>query len=110
MMRKDVYEPGEWVLSGFHQVRGYVIKSDPYHTEIVSTSHNSGVPIKIEFVENGLGEKVPKTRTVMTSGLKLAPELPRVYSYDEINLALMTKDKEWYEDITSLRDRQEDGA
>lgn len=108
-MRKDVYEPGEWVLSGFHETRGYVVTSNRYNTEVVMTSHKSGVPIPVEFKDVN-GEKIPKVKTIVTSGLKLAPELPKLYSYDEINLALMTKDKQWYEDITSLRDRQEDEA
>lgn len=106
-MRKDIYEAGEWVLSGFHETRGYVVKSNRYNTEVVMTSHKSGVPIPIEF-EKENGEKKPKSKTIVTTGLKLATELPKLYSYDEINLALMTKDKEWYQEIMSLKEKQGD--
>ena len=104
-MKKDVYEPGEWVLTGTYQNRAFVVSSDEWETEIVVTSHGTGTQIPVRFEKDKI-----KSVTVRTSNLRLAPELPKLYSYDEINLALMTKDKAWYEDITSLRDRQEDEA
>lgn len=108
-MNKGPYNPGEWVLSGKDLSRGYVVKSDSIDTEVVLTSKGDGTQIPVEFITLH-GEKVPVTKLIRNYHLTLSPELPKLYSYNEINLALMTKDKAWYEDITSLRDRQEDEA
>lgn len=40
--------------------------------------------------------------------LKLLPPEPRIFSYDELDIALLTKDKAWYEEIMSLEGEKVD--
>ena len=96
-----VYNPGEWVLTGAYQNRAFVVSSDEYETEIIVTSHGNGKQIPLQFEKKEL-----KTIKARTSGLKPAPELPKIYSYDEVNLALITRDKEWYEDIMKRKENE----
>lgn len=40
--------------------------------------------------------------------LKLLPPEPRIFSYDELDIALLTEDKAWYEEIMSLKGEKVD--
>ena len=102
-MKKTVYEPGEWVLTGAKENRGFVISSNQYSTEVVVTSYKNNDPIAPTFyVEKG--EVKLSASSFQTYALQTAPELPRVFSYDELDQALLTKDKEWYKEIMELKE------
>lgn len=98
-MGKRVYEPGEWVLTGAYQNRGFVVESNEFQTQVVVTSHGNGTQIPVKFEKEGW-----KITSVTTSGLRPAPELPKVFSYEALDLALMTRDREWYQEIMSLKE------
>ena len=104
-MKKNVYEPGEWVLNGTKKHRAFVVTSNQYTTEITITSDAENNKIGPKFNDNK-GKKEFHTIWVNTHGLDPAPELPKIYSYDELNLALITRDKEWYEEIMKRKENE----
>lgn len=102
-----VYQPGEWVLIGKTKNRAYVIKSDEWETTVVVTSFSNDKEIPIKFHKDNDQMKITPL-IIKTSSIEPAPELPRIFSYDELDQALLTGDKEWYQEIMSLKEKQGD--
>lgn len=106
-MKKNVYDIGEWVLSGVDQTRGFIVKSNSIDSEVVITSKKDGTPVPVQLIKI-FGEMIPVTKLIRNYHLQPAPEFPKIFNYDELNLALMTRDKKWYDEIMSLKEVQVD--
>lgn len=103
----NVYQPGEWVLSGVDKARGFIVRSNSVDSDVIITSKSDGTPVPVEFFKL-YGELLPVTKLIRNYHLQPAPEHPNVFSYEMLDLALMTRDREWYQEIMSLKEVQVD--
>lgn len=110
-MYNTVFKPGEWVLTGLKENRAFVVRSDKFSTDIIVTSDSKNNPIEPHIIVLPNGETAIKSIETNTFSLDPAPDLPKLFSYDEMDLALSTNplDVEWCKEIMSRLEVSVDG-
>ena len=88
----DEIKVNSWVQHNRTSYKGSVIEEEGDYVRVQYYFYNSGAPLKNDFNEMNLKSEV-----------KPLPLEPKEYSYDVLDLALLTNDQEWIKEIVSLK-------
>jgi hypothetical protein len=82
----------DWVQHNRTSYKGSVIEVEGGYVRVHYYFYNGGAPLKNDFNEMNLKSEV-----------KLLPPEPKIFSYDVLDVALLTNDQEWIKEIVSLK-------
>lgn len=88
------FSKDDWVIHRRTGHKGCVSEVTDTYVEVEWILYASGRPLLPHLV---------KSECCLRSELLEYPDEPRIYSYDELVIAFMTEDEEWYYEVLALK-------
>jgi len=82
----------QWVQHNRTSYKGSIIEIEGDYVRVHWFLYNGGKPLTNDFIELNLKHEV-----------KPLPQEPKEFSYDVLDIALLTNDQEWIKEIVSLK-------